>query len=74
MLPFTKLALVTCAFYISINLLLDGAIFGLATWKGMAGIHFARGGRYLFFGLMWLASFSLAWRIVMTPLFSRIPK
>jgi hypothetical protein len=74
MLPFTKLALVTCAFYIGISFLLDGAIFGLASYTGIAGVHLTRGGRYIFFGLVWLASFSLAWRIVMTPLFARIPK
>jgi len=71
---FTKVALVTCAFYLGINLLLDGAIFGLASWTGIAGVHLTRGGRYLFFGLMWLMSFSLAWRIVMAPVFARLSK
>lgn len=30
---YTKLALVTCAFYLGISILLDAAVFGMALWK-----------------------------------------
>lgn len=74
MLLFIKLALVTCAFYLGINLILYCAFLALATWMGGAGFFFARSAQYLFFGLIWLASFSLAWRITMTPVLSKIPR
>jgi hypothetical protein len=66
-LLFTKLGLVTCAFYLGICLLLDVTVFGAAAWMGIAGVHFTRSGRYIFFALIWLACFSLAWRLVMPP-------
>lgn len=71
---FTKIALVTCAFYLGLNVLLEAALLGLAQWTGIAGVHFHRGGQYVFFGILWLISFSLAWRIVATPIFAKIPR
>jgi hypothetical protein len=72
---FTKVALVTCAFYLGLNVVLEVGFFGLARWKGgVAGIHFTRGGQYIFFGILWLISYSLAWRIVAAPIFARIPR
>jgi hypothetical protein len=38
---FTKLAFVTCAFYLGLNVLLETAVFGLALWRDGAGIHFS---------------------------------
>ena len=61
---FTKAAVLTCLFYLLLNLLLEAALLGLAHWQGVSGIHFQRGGRYVFFGLIWLVSFSLSWRII----------
>jgi len=49
---FTKVALVTCAFYLGLNVLLEVGLFGLAQWKGGAGITFTRGGKYIFFGIL----------------------
>jgi len=71
---FTKVALVTCAFYLGLNVLLEVGLFGLAQWKGGAGITFTRGGKYIFFGILWLISYSLAWRIVAAPIFAKIPR
>ena len=70
----TKIALVTCAFYLGLNILLEAGILGLAVWKGGAGIHFARGGQYALFGILWLISFSLAWRIVTAGFLARMPR
>ncbi len=69
---FTKIALVTSVFYIGLNILLEVGLLALAHWKGVAGISFLRGGRYVFFGILWLISFSLAWRIVTSPILARI--
>ncbi len=71
----TKLALVTCAFYLGLNILMEATVFGIAVWQG--GVLFGFRSRTvvtLFFGLMWLLSFGLAWRIVITPILAKIPK
>lgn len=71
---FTRIALVTCVFYIGLNILLEVALLALAQRTNIAGIHFARGGQYVFFGVLWLISFSLAWRIVTSSILARIPR
>ena len=72
---FTKLALVTCAFYLGINVLLDVAMFGIALLKGGSLLGFSsRIAGILFFGLIWLLSFVLAWRIVLAPLQAKLLK
>ncbi len=69
---YTKLALVTCAFYLGVSILLDAAVFGMAMWKGSFVLAATRTGWLVFFGIVWLISFLLSWRIVMAPLFARI--
>jgi hypothetical protein len=69
---YTKLALVTCAFYLGVSILLDAAGFEIAQWKGSFAISATRTGWLLFFGIAWLMSFLLSWRIVMAPLLARI--
>ena len=69
---YTKLALVTCAFYLGVSILLDAAVFGMAMWKGSFVLGATRTGWLVFFGIAWLISFLLSWRIVMAPLFARI--
>ena len=69
---YTKLALVTCAFYLGVSILLDAAVFGMALLKGSFMISATRTGWLVFFGIAWLMSFLLSWRIVMAPLFARI--
>ena len=72
---FTKLALVTCAFYLGVNILLDATMFGVALWKGGFGFYFSsRAAWIVFFGFIWLLSFALAWQIVLTPLHAKFPK
>jgi len=70
-----KLGLVTCAFYLGIVVLLEGAIFGIGIMsKGGFGYFLTRPAWFVLFGMIWLLSFSLAWRIVMTPLTSRFSR
>ena len=69
-----KLALVTCAFYVGISVLLEAALFGLAFWKGgvLYWINFKAWA--LIFGLLWLVSFAVAWRIMMVPFLAGFPR
>lgn len=69
---YTKLAVVTCAFYLGISILLDAAVLGLAKWKGSFGIFFTRSGWIVLFGIAWLVSFLLSYRIVVAPLFANL--
>ena len=71
---YTKLAIITCAFYLGFSILLDAALFGIALWKGGASITATKTGWIVFFGISWLISFLLSWRIVMAPLLARIHK
>jgi hypothetical protein len=69
---YTKLALVTCGFYLAISILLDAAVFGMALWKGSFGVSATKSGWLVFFGTAWLISFLLSWRIVFAPLLARL--
>jgi hypothetical protein len=69
---FTKLALVTCAFYLGISILLDIAVFGMTLWKGGFGVWATRSAWLVFFGIAWLISFLLSWRTVFAPLLARL--
>ena len=69
---YTKLALVTCAFYLGISILLDAAVFGIALWKGSFDVSATKTGWLVFFGLSWLMSFLLSWRIVVGPMLARL--
>lgn len=71
---FTKLALVTCVFYLGISILLDAALFGMALWKGSSAISATRSAGLVFFGIAWLISFLLSWRILFAPLLARLHK
>ena len=72
MFLYAKLALVTCAFYLGVAILIDGAIFCMALWKGGFVVLAPKAGWVLFFGAVWLTSFLVSWRIVITPVFARI--
>jgi|HubBroStandDraft_3_1064219.scaffolds.fasta_scaffold305381_2 hypothetical protein len=73
---FTKFAFVTCAVYLGIAILFDGAIFCVARWKGFS--FFVKNGTsvlpvgLVFFSAIWLLAFLISWRIVMTPLLARM--
>ena len=71
---YTKLALVTCAFYGGAAIVLDAAIFGMALWKGSFAISATKSAWVVLFGSAWLASFLLSWRIVISPILAQIAK
>jgi len=68
-----KLAAVTCIFYLLGAVVIEATIIELAHLLG--GIIFLSTRPKLvsivFFGSMWLVSFLLAWRIVITPVFAK---
>jgi len=68
-----KTALVTCAFYVGMAIALEALLFGIVHWKG--GIFYSLNFKVwaLIFGLIWLASFALAWRVTIVPLLARLP-
>ena len=72
---FTKFALVTCAVYVGLAIVTDGAISLLGRWKGYS-LFWPKGasplpGGVVFFGVMWLLAFLISWRVVVTPLLAR---
>ena len=69
---YTKLAIVTCAFYLGFSILLDAVVFGMVQWKGSFGIFFTKTGWMVLFGTAWLISFLLSYRIVVAPLLAEI--
>jgi hypothetical protein len=69
MFSLVRLALVTCAFYIGIALLIQAVLFGITAWKGGVFYTVNLWGWGLVFGIVWLISFVLAWRLMVVPLF-----
>ena len=72
---FLRLTLYTCAFYIAFALPIVAVELTITYWKGF-GIHFSgRHGIVMlagFWGLVWLVSFLLAFRIVFPYVWSRL--
>ncbi len=69
-----KLAVVTCAFYLAAAALMWAATIVLAHLLGGFGYSVTRWGWAALFGTVWLTSFLLSWRIVVTPILAKIPK
>ena len=69
-----KTALVTCAFYIGIAIVLEALLLGVTHWKG--GIFYSINFKAwaVVFGLIWLASFALAWRVTIVPMLAKFPR
>jgi hypothetical protein len=64
---FLRLTLYTCTFYLAIALPFILTESAMERWGGGFGIHFTRSGFLVivgFWGIAWLASFLLAFRIV----------
>ena len=72
MLLFTRLAVVTSAFYLGFALLLDGIKLALTVNTGGFAILLNRNGFLLFFGVLWLISFLLSWRLVVNSMLSKV--
>jgi hypothetical protein len=69
-----ELAFLTCAFYLGISVLMEAALFGLAAWKGSAGIFLPRWIWGAVFAVVWLVSFTLAWHSVYAGIRAKLPK
>ncbi len=69
-----RLALLTCAFYLAIAVLTEAAVFVLAGVKGSFGYMSTRWGWAVWSGVMWLISYTLAWRIVARWFWRQFPK
>jgi hypothetical protein len=69
-----KTALVTCAFYVGITILLEALLLGVVHWTG--GVFYSINFKAwaLIFGLIWLASFALAWRFTIVPFLAKLPR
>jgi hypothetical protein len=59
-----KLAILTCAFYIGITVLLLLGGLVVVHWKGMIAYNYHFRAWAILFELMWFVSFIVAWRIV----------
>jgi hypothetical protein len=66
-----KLALITCAFYLGVAFLIEGAWLVAAQLLGGIGVTISRVVWGSFFAVVWLASFLAAWQIVIVPTLSR---
>jgi hypothetical protein len=71
-----KLAGLTCAFYLAAAVVIEATIITLSHLLGGFGFFSTRLRLVgvVFFGTVWLVSFLLAWRIVVTPIFTRTAK
>ena len=59
-----KLSVLTCLFYLGVTLLLEAGILAAVHISGIIGINFSRSLPFwMFFGLVWIGSFALAWHI-----------
>ena len=73
---FLKLTLYTCAFYLAIALPIIVAELAIEYWTGTFGIYFHGRTGFVafagFWGIVWLASFLLAFRIVFRGVWARL--
>ena len=74
MFVFTKFIALTSAFCIGVALLMDVGLIVAAKITGGVGIFFSRWNWLALWTAVWLASFFLTWRILVTPWLARIPK
>jgi len=56
-----RLVLLTSILYVALAVLVELSFFAVAHFTGSVLIMATKGGWWLFFALLWLASFSLAW-------------
>ena len=62
-----KHALLTAGLYLSLAILLQAVLFLIARAGGAVGIRYSRVAWVLIFGVFWLFSFFVAWRILRMP-------
>jgi hypothetical protein len=61
-----KVALLSCAFYLGIAVVVELAFFALALWKDSVGYFFTWWGWAAWSGAAWLVSTRLAFRLVVS--------
>lgn len=66
-----KLAILTCGFYLGISILVETALFVAARMKEGFMFYATLRGWAVFFAIVWVLSFGLAWRIVVGGLRAR---
>jgi hypothetical protein len=68
-----KMALLTCAFYLAIAILLEAVLMGVTFAKG--GLMYSLSFKVwaVVFCPVWLASFALAWRVTIVPYIAKFP-
>jgi hypothetical protein len=71
---FTKFAALTCAFYMVGAILLDSGMILMMRILGAVGVHYNRWSWLFMWGLIWLGSFFLAWRVGVVPRLARIAR
>ena len=74
MFIFTKFVAVTCGFCLGAAILLDIAILVAGHITGAVGVSFGLRQWLTLWGLVWLGSFFLAWRLLISPIVARAPR
>jgi len=69
-----KLSVLTCLFYLGVTVLMEVAIFLAARIGGSFFYVLHRVPIGFIFGVIWLASFSLAWHITYSQFVARFPQ
>lgn len=67
MFIFTRFVALTCAFCIGVAILLDVGLLLTARITGGVGVAYSRWSWLILWGVVWLASFSLAWHVLVVP-------
>ena len=74
MFTFTKLMALTCVFSFSGALIIDLGLLLTARMGVIVGLVYSRRGWLILCSLVWLGSFFLSWRILITPILARYLK
>lgn len=75
MFIFTKFVALTCVFCVGVAVVVDlGLLLAVRFGDIIVGIAFTRWTWLIFWGLVWLASFLLAWHLLIVPRLALAPK
>lgn len=68
---FTRFVALSCLFSVGVALLLDIGLILAAHLNGSVGVMYSLRGWIILWGLVWLGSFLLTWRILVVPILER---
>ena len=74
MFTFTKFMALTCVFSFSGAVIIDLGLILTARAGVIVGMVYSRRGWLILCSLVWLVSFFLSWRVLITPILARISK